>query len=449
MTKTQLKELSLMHGWVPLLLAVAALLAVIVAVGWRTPRWRTVSIPMSVAVGVLIATAVRWYVGSAGIMRDPAPRALWIWVAILGGACVVVIVGWRTSPWWRRGVSLLAVPLCAACVAATVNSWVGYFPTVGAAWTELTAGPLPDQTDRASVTVMQLRGDVPTKGALISVAIDSAASHFKHRNELVYVPPAWFTSVPPPALPTVMMIGGEFNTPTDWVRAGDAITTVDLYSARHSGQAPVLVFVDSGGGFNTDTECVNGTRGNAADHLTKDVIPFMESSFGVSTDPSRWGVVGFSAGGTCAIDLTVMHPELFHTFGDISGDISPNTGTTAQTIDRLFGGSVAAWQAFDPRTVITRHGYYGNISGIFTVSGAAHDNQNSIVGADPLERGSATHLYDVARVHGIRCDIIALTGKHDWPYAGRAFAAILPWLAGQLGIAADSRSAAPVPVGGS
>ena len=37
----------------------------------------------------------------------------------------------------------------------------------------------------------------------------------------------------------------------------------------------MLVFVDSGGAFNNDTECVNGTRGNAADHLTKDVVPFM------------------------------------------------------------------------------------------------------------------------------------------------------------------------------
>ena len=56
----------------------------------------------------------------------------------------------------------------------------------------------------------------------------------------------------------------------------------------------MFVFVDSGGAFNNDTECVNGTRGNAADHLTKDVVPFMESSFGVSAEPSATGV--WSAG---------------------------------------------------------------------------------------------------------------------------------------------------------
>jgi hypothetical protein len=29
--------------------------------------------------------------------------------------------------------------------------------------------------------------------------------------------------------------------------------------------------------------------------------------------------------------------------------------------------------------------------------------------------------------------VVAQPGKHDWPFAARAFAAALPWLAGQLG----------------
>ena len=66
-----------------------------------------------------------------------------------------------------------------------------------------------------------------------------------------------------------MMIGGEFNTPADWLRAGDAVTTIDKFAAAHGGNAPVFVFVDAGGTFNNDTECVNGPRGNSADHLTR------------------------------------------------------------------------------------------------------------------------------------------------------------------------------------
>jgi len=244
-------------------------------------------------------------------------------------------------------------------------------------------------------------------------------------------------------------IGGEFNTPADWARAGNAVKTIDELAAAHDGNAPVFVFVDSGGAFNNDTECVNGKRGNAADHLTKDVVPYMASSFGVSADASRWGIVGWSMGGTCAVDLTVMHPELFSAFVDIAGNMGPDAGTKAQTIARLFGGSTDAWEEFDPATVIRRHGRYDDVSGLFAISS---DNvpkrfHSLSVGADagaiglggqdniryPNDQTEAAHrLCKLGLANGIDCAIVAQPGKHDWPFASRAFAAALPWLVGEL-----------------
>ncbi|MGC7322731.1 esterase family protein, partial [Mycobacteroides abscessus subsp. massiliense] len=107
--------------------------------------------------------------------------------------------------------------------------------------------------------------------------------------------PAWFDSTRT-ELPTIMMIGGEFNTPSDWIRSGNAVEVADAFASQHGGNAPVMVFVDAGGSFNNDTECVNGPRGNSADHLTNDVVPFMISRFGVSPRPQNWGVVGWSMG---------------------------------------------------------------------------------------------------------------------------------------------------------
>ncbi|NKE28781.1 esterase family protein, partial [Mycobacterium tuberculosis] len=291
-----------------------------------------------------------------------------------GAAATVLILGWRSARWWRRGASLLAVPLCLLSATLTLNLWVGYFPTVQTAWNQLTSGPLPDQADQAAVAALAHSGVRPSHGTLLPVVIPSDASHFKHRGELVYLPPAWFDrehrseNPPPPQLPTVMMIGGQFNTPADWARAGNAVKTLDDFAAAHSGNAPVVVFVDSGGAFNNDTECVNGRRGNAADHLTKDVVPYMVSKFGVSPEQTSWGIVGWSMGGTCAVDLTVMHPTLFSAFVDIAGDFYPNAGNKTQTIVRLFGGNEDAWSAFDPTTVITRHGSYTGLSGWFAIS---------------------------------------------------------------------------------
>jgi S-formylglutathione hydrolase FrmB len=258
-----------MHGWVPIGLQVVTATVLGLAVGWRSRRWRAVWLPVALAVGGAVAYAAHWYIVDRGLSDEPAPPALWVWIALTGMAAAVLVLGWRTAQRWRRGAALLAVPMCLLSTALALNLWVGYFPTVQAAWNQLTSGPLPDQTDQATVTAMAGKGPRPPHGSVVPVAIPSDASHFKHRGELVYLPPAWFASYPPPTLPTVMMIGGQFNTPADWARAGNAVRTIDEFAAAHDGNAPVLVFVDSGGAFNNDTECVNGIRGNAADHLNQ------------------------------------------------------------------------------------------------------------------------------------------------------------------------------------
>jgi S-formylglutathione hydrolase FrmB len=349
---------SLMHGWLPITIQAVTAVVLGLAVARRSGRWWMLRLPAAAVVGIAVAAGAQWVIDTAGLAEDPAPLALWLWVALSGAATAVLLLGWRSARWWRRTASIGAVPLCLLSSALALNGWVGYFPTVQTAWNQVTSGPLPDQTDKTTIAAMAGKRALPPRGSVVPVNIPADASHFKHRGELVYLPPAWFASTPPPRLPTVMMIGGEFNTPADWLRAGNAVMTIDEFAASHGGNAPVFVFVDSGGSFNNDTECVNGSRGNAADHLTKDVLPFMVSTFGVSPERSNWGIVGFSMGGTCAVDLTVMHPELFSAFVDIAGDLGPNTGTKAQTIARLFGGNAAAWAAFDPRRSAAprRHG---------------------------------------------------------------------------------------------
>lgn len=416
---------SLMHGWVPLIVQAAAALAWLLALGLPTRRG-PLRLSLIAALGAATVAGAYWYVADDMSSGEPPPTTLWVWIALGGSAVGLLGLGWRAAPWWRRTAAVLAVPLCMLSAGLVLNAWIGYFPTVRTAWDQLTSGPLPNQSDLETVRAMAAAGTPPATGRVLPVSIPADASHFKHRGELVYLPPAWFAQSPPPALPAVVMIGGEFNTPADWLRSGGAIQAVDEFAAAHGGNAPVLVFVDAGGSFNNDTECVNGPRGNVADHLTKDVVPFMISNFGVSAQPQQWGVAGWSMGGTCAVDLTVMHPDLFTAFVDISGDLSPNSGNRAQTIARLFGGNLDAWAAFDPSTVITRHGHYDGISGLFAVNGsaAAPDPGGQLAAADSL--------CALGRANGIDCAVVSEPGRHDWPFAAHAFAAALPWLAGQL-----------------
>ncbi|MBS1694461.1 MAG: esterase family protein [Actinobacteria bacterium] len=428
-----------MHGWLPLTAQIVAAVALVAAVGLRTRRWLTVALPVAAVVGTGLVSVTYWYVTSEGLAGNPAPQGLWIWIALSGAAVVVLLAGWPGTAWWRRAVSMLAVPLSVLCAGMALNMWVGYFPTAQAMWNQLTAGPLPDQTDQHTVMAMVKEHKIPAKGSVVPVTIGDASSGFKHRGELVYLPPAWFATDPAPRLPTVMMIGGEFNTPADWVRAGNAVKTLDDFAAAHHGNAPVVVFVDSGGAFNNDTECVNGSRGNAADHLTRDVVPFMISNYGVSPDATDWGIVGWSMGGTCAVDLAVMHPDMFSAFVDIAGDITPNSGNKEQTIARLFGGSAAKWAAFDPTTVMRGHGPYTDVAGWFDVNGAppgpvqAGSAANAAAVKVSDQMAAADSLCGLGSANGITCAVVTQPGNHDWPFASQAFAAALPWLAGQLG----------------
>jgi S-formylglutathione hydrolase FrmB len=436
-------HISLMQGWVPVAIQIVTVALLVFAIGWRTRRWRRIWLPVSALVGVSVALATYWNIATNGLAGDPAPLGLWAWLALTGLAVGVAVLGWRSADWRRRGASMLTVPLAMLCSALMLNLWVGYFPTIQTAWGQLTGGPLPGQTDSATVARMLASNTVPAKGTVLPVTISADASGFAHRTEWVYLPPAYFASDPPPALPTVMMIGGQFNTAADWLRAGNAIATIDEFAAKHDGNAPVFVFVDSVGSFNNDTGCVNGTRGNAADHLTEDVVPFMIDTFGVSDDPANWAVLGWSTGGTCAVNLTVKYPDLFSTFVNIDGDIAPNTGTKAQTIERLFGGDADAYAQWDPATLIAENGSFdGDVAGWFAVSaapgtvGAAIPGSSlpkppaDIVAATPAEAARA--LCGLGNAYDIECSVVPQAGKHDWPFAAQVLAASLPWLASQI-----------------
>ena len=432
--------MSLIHGWVPVTVQVITAVA---AIGWRSRRWRMIAVPVALFIGVALTVAVFWFIEDQGVADDPAPLGLWVWITLTGLAAVVVVLGWRDVPWWRRGVSVVAVPLCVLCTALTVNMWVAYFPTVGIAWDRMTGSPLPGQTDRATVAALQQQHRA-TRRTIVSVRIPDHASGFKHRDELVLLPPHHMPGAPPPPLPVVMIVGGEFGNPAAWLYAGDAQSTIADFAAGFGGNAPVLVFPDSSGTFSNDTECVNGVRGNAADHLTKDVVPYVIPSSGSAGTQANWGIVGWSAGGTCALTLSVMHPELFGAFVDIDGQLGPTAGTKQQTIARLFGGDADAWAAFDPpdgdrqtwciqRTVGLVRG-----SGRHSYGVPRADRRRSASrrwhGSEP--RGPCRHRQSsvpIGQQYGIECSVVPNPGKHDFSSAASAFAAALPWLAGKLG----------------
>jgi S-formylglutathione hydrolase FrmB/alpha-beta hydrolase superfamily lysophospholipase len=438
---------SLISGWLPIVIQGVALAVLLAAIGWRSRRWRLRWLPFAGAVGLVVAATAYWYVDYQGWGHDP-PWGMWVWIAVTGLALAVVVLGWPSAPWWRRVVSILAVPLAAISAADVLNVSLGYLPTVRTAWEMATGAQPPDWIDESRLAAMVRDGVQPTRGTIVSVKIPDDQSGFIHRDELVYLPPVWFESSPPPRLPAVMMIGAEMGGPQNWLPAGsgDAQRILDEFALKHRGTTPVVVFPDSNGAFDNDTECVNGSRGNAADHLTKDVVPYVISRFGASAEPSNWGVVGWSAGGTCALTLSVMHPELFSAFVDLDGELGPNAGSKEQTTARLFGSDADAWAAFDPKSVVETRGQYSGVSAWIGVSGQTPTVYRPGTNNPPTDdalgywdtsdeefASTADQLCQLLSGHGIECAVSSYSGAHDFTSAGNGLAAALPWLAGKIG----------------
>ncbi|NUR99473.1 MAG: esterase family protein, partial [Kribbellaceae bacterium] len=242
------------------------------------------------------------------------------------------------------------------------------------------------------------------------------------RVEDVFVPPGWFRG---PAyrktLPVVELVGGERGGPVDWVRLGNAVQIADQYAAQHNGYAPILVFVDATGGFSNDTECVNGPRGRAEDHLVRDIPRYVVTTFGATGDPRRWGVAGFSMGGTCSLGLVVEHPDVFRHFVDIDGDLTPNSGNPQQTLADLYGGSVRDRALHDPMTVMRTHGRYVGVSGLFLVAAS-----------ETIHRREAGDLSRAAARAGISAQLVVSPGRHVWQFAAPAFQQAFAWFVNQL-----------------
>lgn len=368
--------------------------------GWLTRRLPAVVVAIVAAVGAAAAV-----LRLTGTVTDAYPPSFLLWIGLaLAALAALPFVLARSGP-ARRAMSVAAVPLTLAGAFLLINDEYGVWPTLG---------DVLGHTARVQSSALRLAPPAdPTAGTLVALDPPATRSHFGHRPGSAYLPPAYFT----PAraqLPVVVLLAGVPGAPSQWMISGRAVATADAYAAAHGGIAPILVFVDENGSATADTECVDGPQGNAETYLTVDVPAYLRQALGLTPDPARWVIGGFSEGGTCAIDLALAHPDLFGTFIDLAGDAAPTLGSPDQTLNRLFGGSVAAMQAHDPVRLLQANRYPG-LTGWF----AAGTNDGRKL---PISR----RLAAAAARSGLRVHEFTAPGGHSWQFASAAFAQVLP-----------------------
>jgi S-formylglutathione hydrolase FrmB len=418
-------NISLVSGWLPVVVQGVAAGLLVVAIDWRAGRWRrplgrgipiatglTALAVLVITLGSLVPAGVHW--------------TTYLWGALLVVALCVAVWGWSGGAGWRRAVSVAAVLFSAIVVLGTINQGTDSFPTLGR------LVKLDPQNLVVTPQLKQIRaqvaatGQLPSQGVVIGVDIPPTVSHFSTREAYVYLPPAWFAKVTP-SLPTLILLPGEPGSASDWSGDGDADNTADAFAAKHHGLAPIIVMPDPNGYRTVDTECVNSKFGNAETYLVDDVPAFVRREFGASTRPGSLAVGGLSAGGTCSVMLALRHPQVFPTFASFSGFASPQyqETTLADTIDTLFGGSEADYAAHDPEQLL-HNGKFPGLAGWFEVG-----NQDQ----EPLE--AARNLQPAALRAGIDTCLLVRPGGHDFDLWSLALQDSFPWLSWRLGLTAE------------
>jgi S-formylglutathione hydrolase FrmB len=421
-------NISIVSGWLPLVVQGLAVVTFVASIQWRTGVWRRQlgrGLPLATGVAGLAAVVVT--LGSPVADDVPWQAYLWGFLAVLAG--VATAVGWSQAGLGRRGLAVVAVVLLMVMTVGVVNQRSDSFPTIGR---------LVDTDPEHVVGTPQLRqlkeqvaasGRLPARGVVITVTIPPTTSHFATRPAYVYLPPAWFAKVTP-SLPTLVLLPGEPGSASDWSGDGDADNTADAFAAVHHGLAPITVMPDPDGFRTVDTECVNSSFGDAETYLFDDVPAFARSQFHASSAPGSLAIAGLSAGGTCSVMLALRHPSVYPTFASYSGFASPQyqETTRAETVDTLFGGSEDRFAAHDPVQIL-RTGHFDGMAGWFEVG--AQD-------ADPLD--AARTLQPAALRAGIATCILVRPGGHDFDLWKRALMDSFPWLSWRLGLTPEPTS---------
>ncbi|OTA27109.1 hypothetical protein B9G54_02390 [Alloscardovia macacae] len=366
----------------------------------------------------IVAGAVGWAI--AWLLSDvivafgvSLGRKITLRVALGSALIGFALVSVRIHRSWRRVLAVLLVPAAILLSALQINAVYGQYPTVrtllGVEHFER-ASSFP--VANSSLTdYLSSSSSVPSRGRINSVDIPATTSHFQARTAVVYLPPA-VLGKKVPDMPVLLVLSGQPGNPDTFFTAGQIGALADAYAKTHHGLAPVIVSPDQLGARFHNTLCAN-TRpyGNAETYLTQDVIRWIESTLPVTKDHTKWGLAGFSQGGTCSVQLGPTYPQLFSHIIDVSGELSPNAGSESTMIQDYFGGDKAVYEAHIPQNAFAKYA-----SSSFA---STEIPQHTIILAagelDPLAQRNEVAISRFAEKAGWSVSsVLAKKSGHDW-----------------------------------
>jgi enterochelin esterase-like enzyme len=261
----------------------------------------------------------------------------------LGAATVAaaVLIGavWDVRPGWRRGVlRTVAGLLCVITAGGTAAIWANRQTETYHTWSSLTGGTAdadqPDTMDSAP----DLRSSFAAPAASAAPVAPAVSGRSRIERFTVTGPASGLTLpvyayLPPgydqPArrstrYPVIEALHGFPGSPRTWLHKLDVQARLDREIAAGRMAPTVVVFPYQTPDALRDTECVDLVNGpHAETFLTVDVPAAVRSAYRVRTDRAGWGLIGYSAGGFCAANLLLRHPDRYAAGASLSGYADP------------------------------------------------------------------------------------------------------------------------------
>ncbi|GHF25937.1 MULTISPECIES: alpha/beta hydrolase [Streptomyces] len=367
---------------------------------------------------------------------------VWVWPR-LAGRGVLPVLG-------RLGSILTTQLAIMAALLLAVNSWGQFYGT----W-----GQLLGRVDKAPVNVNEMtqgapyatvgaskdglvqpagpqgidkvggipRGPAEKEGKVQSVRIIGQKSRAINP-AFIYLPPQYFQKqYERHRFPVMVVISGYPGGIMNLAQHLQVPQTAGSLLAQNKMQPTIIVMVRPTIAPPRDTECVDVPDGPQAETFFAEDLPdALKSTYRVGGDPSAWGVLGYSSGGTCALELAMRRPNVYPAAAALSGDYKVGSDPTT---GKLFGSGPDAKQRQREHDLIWRleNMPVPRVSVLVTSSKKGEKNY-----------GETEKFLKAVKQPMTASSVILPEGSHNFQTWRREIGPVLEWMSQQLTFPQDT-----------
>ncbi|MGW6141358.1 alpha/beta hydrolase [Streptomyces sp. NPDC055144] len=300
----------------------------------------------------------------------------------------------------------------------------GVYSTVGAVRGGLVQPAGPQGLDRVKGIP---RGPAAQVGRVESVKIVGRRSRAVNP-AFVYLPPQYFQKqFHRQRFPVIVAISGYPGGIMNLAQYLQVPQTADRLLRADKIQPTVIVMVRPTIAPPRDTECVNVPGGPQAEtFFTKDLPEALKRSYRVGHDPSAWGALGYSSGGTCALQLTLRHPGVYTSAAALSADYRIGDDLTTGS---LFGSGPGAEQRQREHDLIWRLEHLP-VPRVSVLAASSRSGEK--------DYGDTMKFLHAVKPPMTAAQIILPRGSHHFTTWQREIAPAMRWMSGQLTFPQDT-----------